>query len=51
MLHRVEGLSIAETGRRLGIGRTTAAQHISRAAADLDLFLLELGLQDERSSQ
>lgn len=51
MLHRVEGLSIAETGRRLGISRTTAAQHISRAATDLDLFLLELGLQDERSSQ
>ncbi|MEM6554528.1 MAG: sigma-70 family RNA polymerase sigma factor [Pseudomonadota bacterium] len=49
MLHRVEGLSIAETGRRLGIGRTTAAQHISRAVADLDLFLFERGLQDERS--
>ncbi|MEM6746126.1 MAG: sigma-70 family RNA polymerase sigma factor [Pseudomonadota bacterium] len=40
MLHRVEGLSIAEVGRRLGISRSTAAQHIARAAADLDLMLL-----------
>lgn len=51
MLHRVEGLSIAETGRRLGIGRTTAAQHISRAAADIDLFLLERGFHDSEAGQ
>ncbi|MEM6913689.1 MAG: sigma factor-like helix-turn-helix DNA-binding protein, partial [Pseudomonadota bacterium] len=40
MLHRVDGLSITEVGRRLGISRSTAAQHIARAAADLDLILL-----------
>ena len=41
MLHRVEGLSLTETGRRLGISRTTVAQHIARAAADLDLLLTD----------
>ena len=40
MLHRVDGLNIAEVGRRLGISRSTAAQHIARAAADLDLMVL-----------
>ena len=40
MLHRLEGLSIAEVGRRLGISRSTAAQHVARAAADLDLLFL-----------
>ncbi|MEL7128809.1 MAG: sigma-70 family RNA polymerase sigma factor [Pseudomonadota bacterium] len=43
MLHRVEGLSIAAVGRRLGISRSTAAQHVVRAAADLDLMLLKSG--------
>lgn len=47
MLHRVEGLSIAETGRRLGISRTTASQHVARAAADIDLHLLDRGFEDK----
>ncbi|MEL7025315.1 MAG: RNA polymerase sigma factor [Pseudomonadota bacterium] len=41
VLHRVEGMTITETGRRLGIGRTAAAKHIARAAADLHALLLE----------
>lgn len=41
MLHRVEGLSVAEVGRRLGISRSTAAQHVARAAAELDLMILK----------
>ena len=40
VLHRIEGLSIAEVGRRLGVSRSTAAQHVARAIADLDLFFL-----------
>ena len=41
MLHRVEGLSVAAVGRRLGISRSTAAQHVARAAAELDLMILK----------
>ena len=36
ILHRIEGLSIAEVGRRLGVGRTAAAKHVTRAAAELN---------------
>ncbi|MEM7704871.1 MAG: sigma-70 family RNA polymerase sigma factor [Pseudomonadota bacterium] len=39
ILHRLEGLSVAEVGRRLGIGRTAAAKHVSRAAAELNALL------------
>lgn len=40
ILHRIEGLSVAEVGRRLGISRSTAAQHVAHGIADLDLFFL-----------
>ncbi|MEM9529449.1 MAG: sigma-70 family RNA polymerase sigma factor [Pseudomonadota bacterium] len=36
VLHRIEGLSIAETGRRLKISATAAAKHIARAMASID---------------
>ena len=36
ILHRVEGLSIAETGRQMGISRAAASQHISQALAIID---------------
>ena len=36
MLHRVDGLSIADVGRRLGISRPAASRHVSRAIADID---------------
>ncbi|MEM1404804.1 MAG: sigma-70 family RNA polymerase sigma factor [Pseudomonadota bacterium] len=41
ILHRLEGLSVAEVGRRLGIGRTAAAKHVSRAAAELNALFVD----------
>lgn len=39
VLHRVEGLSITDTARTLGMSRPGAAKHIARAAAQInDLF-------------
>ena len=43
ILHRVDGLSVAEVGRRLGISRSTAAQHVARGVADLDILFLSDG--------
>ncbi|MEM9760846.1 MAG: RNA polymerase sigma factor [Pseudomonadota bacterium] len=42
LLHRLEGLSVAETARRIGVSRTAAVKHIARAAAELDRCLLRL---------
>ena len=39
ILHRVEGLSITETGRQLGISRPAASKHISVAMAKIDAVL------------
>ncbi|MEL7046044.1 MAG: RNA polymerase sigma factor [Pseudomonadota bacterium] len=42
LLHRLEGLSVAETARRIGVSRTAAVKHIARAAAELDRSLSRL---------
>ncbi|MEM8988688.1 MAG: sigma-70 family RNA polymerase sigma factor [Pseudomonadota bacterium] len=36
ILHRIEGLSITETARNLGMSRPGAAKHIARAAAQIN---------------
>ncbi|MEM8983929.1 MAG: sigma-70 family RNA polymerase sigma factor [Pseudomonadota bacterium] len=41
ILHRIEGLTLTEVGRRLGIGRTAVAKHVARAAADLNALFLD----------
>ncbi|MEM1261985.1 MAG: sigma-70 family RNA polymerase sigma factor [Pseudomonadota bacterium] len=41
LLHKVEGLSVAEVARRLDITRTPAQKHITRAAQQIDVFLAE----------
>ncbi|MEM9741640.1 MAG: sigma-70 family RNA polymerase sigma factor [Pseudomonadota bacterium] len=41
VLHRVEGLTVAEVGRRLGISRQSAAMHLARGIADLSVAFLE----------
>lgn len=40
LMYRLDGLTITEIGKRLGISRSTASQHIARAVADVDIFLL-----------
>ena len=42
LLHTVEGLSVAAVARQLGITRTPAQKHITRAAQDIDLHLQQL---------
>ena len=41
ILHRIDGLSVAEVGRRMGIGRTAAAKHVARALEDIDAMLAD----------
>ncbi|MEM6817730.1 MAG: sigma-70 family RNA polymerase sigma factor [Pseudomonadota bacterium] len=41
ILRRIDGLTMDEVGRRLGIGRTAAAKHVSKADAELNYQLLE----------
>ncbi|MEO0399552.1 MAG: sigma-70 family RNA polymerase sigma factor [Pseudomonadota bacterium] len=41
ILHRIDGLSVAEVGRRMGVGRTAAAKHVARACEDIDTMLAE----------
>lgn len=41
VLHRIDGLSVAEVGRRLGISRTAAAKHVARASAELHAWILK----------
>ena len=40
-LHRIDGLSVSDTARQLGISRTAAVKHIARAAAEIDDCLRE----------
>ena len=39
LLHRVQGLSLTETARRLHLSRSAITKHVYRAAADIDLAL------------
>ncbi|MEM1103733.1 MAG: sigma-70 family RNA polymerase sigma factor, partial [Pseudomonadota bacterium] len=39
VLHRVEGLTISAVGERLGVSRSAASKHISKAIADIDAAL------------
>ncbi|MEM1436947.1 MAG: sigma-70 family RNA polymerase sigma factor [Pseudomonadota bacterium] len=41
VLHRVEGLPVAEVGRRLGISRQSAAMHVARGLANLSVAFLD----------
>lgn len=42
ILHRVDGLSMTEIGRRLGMTRQSVAQHITKGVAELDVaFMFE----------
>lgn len=47
ILHRVEGLSVTEVGRRLGISRQNASRHLAKGIADLNIAFLS----DEDSSE
>ena len=42
LLHRVEGLPVAEVARRLEIARGPARRHIARAARDIEAYLAGL---------
>ncbi|MEM1191665.1 MAG: sigma factor-like helix-turn-helix DNA-binding protein, partial [Pseudomonadota bacterium] len=39
LMHRVEGLTLTETGRRLGVTRHAIIKHVARAADDIDRAL------------
>ncbi|MEM9181719.1 MAG: RNA polymerase sigma factor [Pseudomonadota bacterium] len=39
ILHRFDGLNLADVGRRLGISRTAAAKHVARAMQAIDAAL------------
>lgn len=41
LLHRVDGLTLRDTGARLGISRTAVAKHIARAEAQIHALFLE----------
>ena len=41
LLHRIEGLSIADVSRRLGLSYAATHEHIARGAADIAIWLLE----------
>ena len=43
ILHRIDGLSVAEVGRRLGISRQNAAKHLAKGIADLNVVFLDDG--------
>ena len=43
ILHHIEGLSMTDVGRRLGISRQNAARHVSRAITDLNILLTDDG--------
>lgn len=39
LLHRVEGLNLTETGKRLGVTRHAIVKHIARASVDIETAL------------
>lgn len=41
LLHRMNGLTVSAVARRLGVSRSTADEHIVRAAADINRLFLE----------
>lgn len=41
ILHRIEGLNVAETARRLGISRTAAVKRIAKAVAEIETAFVE----------
>lgn len=47
ILHRVEGLSVTDVGRRLGISRQNAAKHLANGIADLNVAIF----RDDGDSQ
>lgn len=54
ILHRIEGLSITDTARTLGMSRPGAAKHIARAAAQInERFASDegIGQHDDRCAQ
>ncbi|MEM1261976.1 MAG: sigma-70 family RNA polymerase sigma factor [Pseudomonadota bacterium] len=48
LLNRVEGLNVAEVGRRLGLSRSGALKHILKALAQLDELLTVESITNER---
>lgn len=48
LLHHIDGLSITEVGRRLGVGPTAAKKHIMRAMCDIDAYLAASRRDHER---
>ncbi|MEM1412947.1 MAG: sigma-70 family RNA polymerase sigma factor [Pseudomonadota bacterium] len=49
VLHRIDGLTVADVGRRLGISRQNAAKHLARGVADINVALLAKSLLNEPS--
>ena len=47
VLHRIDGLTIAATARRLKISATAAGKHIGRAMADIDALLAQTTPREE----
>ncbi|MEM9387961.1 MAG: sigma-70 family RNA polymerase sigma factor [Pseudomonadota bacterium] len=43
LLNRVEGLTVTEVAKRLGIARSPATRHISRAYRDIELHIMRKG--------
>lgn len=41
LLHRIEGLTVSAVARRLGVSRSTADEHIARAAAELNRHFID----------
>ncbi len=39
MLHRIDGLSVSDVGRQLGVSRSAAQKHIAKATALIDTLL------------
>ena len=42
VLHRVEGLTVSDTARRLGLSRTAVNKHLARAFAQIDAALKQI---------
>lgn len=40
ILHRVEGMSLADIGRKLGISRQVAAKHLAKGTADINVMIM-----------